>query len=69
MNLFVKNFLADISNENDEKLKLENTNISSLPFADDLVIFSLSYEELQNKINILEEYCYNWGLVLKTKKD
>ena len=41
-NLFVKHFLADISNENDEKLKLEDTNISSLLFADDLVFFSLS---------------------------
>ena len=60
--------LADTSNGNIEKPKLEDTNISSLLFADDLAIFSLSQEELQNKINILEEYCYKWGLELNMKK-
>ena len=70
-NLFINHFpslLADTSNENIEKPKLEDINISSLLFADDLAIFSLSQKELQNKINILEEYCYNWGLELNIKK-
>ena len=48
--------------------KLGDTNISLLLFGGDLAIFSLSQKELQNKINILEEYCYNWGLELNTKK-
>ena len=70
-NLFINDLpslLADTSNGNIEKPKLEDTNISSLLFADDLAIFSLSQKELQNKINILEEYCYNWGLELNIKK-
>ena len=70
-NLFINDLpslLADTSNGNIEKPKLEDTNISSLLFADDLAIFSLSQKELQNKINILEEYCYNWGLELNMKK-
>ena len=37
-------------------------------FADDLAIFSLSQNELQNKINILEEHCWNWGPELNIKK-
>ena len=60
--------LADTSNGNIEKSKLENTNISSLLFADDVAIFLLSQKELQNKINILEEYCCKWGLELNIKK-
>ena len=59
-NLFIKDLpslLADSSNGNIEKPKLEDTNISSLLFGDDLAIFSLLQKELQNKINILEEYC------------
>ena len=53
--------LADTSNGNIEEPKLENINITSLPFYlfTDLAIFSLSQKKLQNKINILGEYCYN----------
>ena len=64
----LSSLLADISNGNNEKPKVENTNTSSLLFADDLAIFSLSQEELQNKINILEKYCYNWGQERNIKK-
>ena len=44
-NLFINDipsFLADTSNGNNKKLKLEDTNISSSLFAVDLAIFSLS---------------------------
>ena len=60
--------IADTSNGNNEKPKLEDTSVISSLFADDLAIFSLSLKELQNKINILEECCYNWGLELNIKK-
>ena len=60
--------LADASNGNIEKPKLEDTNVCSLLFVGDLAIFSLSQKKLQNKINIPEEYCYNWGLELNIKK-
>ena len=66
-NLFINDLpllLADTSNGDIQKPKLEDTNINSLLFADDLAIFSVSQKELQNKINTLEEYCYNWGLEL-----
>ena len=59
--------LADSSNGNIEKLKLEDIK-SSLLFGDDLAIFSLLQKELQNKINILEEHCYNCNLKLKLKE-
>ena len=71
-NLFINNLqslLANISNGNNEKPKLEDTYVTSLLFTDDLANFWLSQEDLQNKINILEEYCYNWGLELNIKKN
>ena len=37
--------------------KLCGTEISSLLFADDLVILALSREDLQEKLQILEGYC------------
>ena len=37
-------------------------------YADDLVIFSLSASGLQNKLNILYEYCQKWELTVNAKK-
>jgi hypothetical protein len=45
-----------------------NTSISSLSFADDLVILSESQAGLQNSLNKLEKYCYKWQLKLNTNK-
>ena len=35
------------------------TLISSLPFADDLVIISNSHKGLQNALNKLQKYCFD----------
>ena len=70
-NLFINDLislLVETSNGNNEKPKLEDTNISSLLFLDDLTTFLLSQKELQNKVNILEEYCYNLVLDKNIKK-
>ena len=48
--------------------KLGNTDISSLLFADDLLILSLSKEDLQCKIACLENFCNKWGLELNLSK-
>ena len=54
--------------KNEEIPELDKTKINSLLFADDLTILSLSKEDLQNRINILEEYCVKWGLDLNLSK-
>ena len=43
--------------EESESLELFNTQISSLLFADDLKIFSLTKGGLQEKLDLLEKYC------------
>jgi len=66
-NYFV-NDLHDIFDESCGPLKLENTVISSLTFADDLVIFSNSHKGLQNALNKLQKYCFDWPLTVNTNK-
>ena len=49
---------------------LDETKINNLVFADDLAIFSLSKEDLQKRVSILEQYSNEWGLelnLIKTK--
>ena len=65
------NFLHDLHDIFDEScgpLKLEKTVISSLTFADDLVIFSNSHKGLQNTLNKLQKYCFDWHLTVNTHK-
>ena len=47
-----------------ESPELFNTQISSLLFANDLAIFSLTKNELQGKLDILKKYCRQWDLNL-----
>jgi hypothetical protein len=66
-NYFVK-YLHDIFDESCSLLKLENTVISSLAFADGLVIFSNSHKGLQNALNKLQKDCFDWQLTVNTNK-
>jgi hypothetical protein len=43
-------------------IQLDSTCISSLSFADDLIIFSDSHTGLQNALNNLKKYCFDWQL-------
>ena len=66
-NIFI-NDLPNIFTGGNENPTIFNTQISSLLFADDLIIFALTKDELQTKINKLEEYCKKWGLTVNTSK-
>ena len=39
-----------------------------LLYADDIILFGNSASELQNSIDILEEYCQKWKLTVNTTK-
>ena len=47
---------------------LNNTKINNLLFADDLAFFSMSKEDLQKRISILEQYSNELGLELSLSK-
>ena len=50
-------------------LVLEKSKISSLSFADDLVILSSTPTGLQNSLDKLQKYCLDWQLTVNIKKD
>ena len=72
-NLFINDLPMILENqkthlEEDKNPDLFKTRISSLLFADDLAIFSLTQNGLQEKLDILEKYCRQWDLELNLKK-
>ena len=52
----------------DECPKLDETPISHLLWADDLVLMSLSKDGLQQLLNVLFQYCADWGLSVNISK-
>ena len=66
-NIFV-NDIHDIFGDSCTPLKMNSSLLSSLSFADDLVILSETSLGLQNSLNNLETYCKNWGLSINAKK-
>jgi hypothetical protein len=51
-----------------DSVKLHSQQLDCLMYADDIVIFSLSPEGLQNKLFSLESYCDDWGMKINMKK-
>ena len=51
-----------------DPVRLNGRNISSLLYADDMVLLSFSESGLQKALTILEQYCSRWQLVVNIKK-
>ena len=66
-NIFI-NDIHDIFDQSCKPLEINDRKISSLSYADDLVLLSESEAGLQNSLNRLEKYCNQWGLKVNIKK-
>ena len=66
-NLFV-NDIHDEFNSSCSPVSGENHSFSSLSFADDIVLLSETSTGLQNALNIIQNYCKNWGLKINCEK-
>ena len=66
-NIFI-NDIHQIFNNACCPISINNQNISSLSFADDLVILSETEAGLKNSLKCLENYCNEWGLKVNAKK-
>ena len=66
-NLFVKD-IPRIFNSHTNSVKFGDLPINSLQYADDLIIFANSKDTMQEHLNMLNNYCKNWGLEINTKK-
>ena len=65
-------FLNDLNDNlkaiDDVGVKLDEWLMTLLLFADDMVIFSETRAGLQKGLDLLEQYCLNWGLVVNVNK-
>ena len=68
-NLFTNELPVLLENDKVDPLILPNgEKISSLLYADDLIILSQSASGLQNCLNLLSEFCVKWNLTANLKK-
>jgi exonuclease III len=66
-NIF-QNDLHECFDETCHPVELNNMYLSSLSWADDLVLFSETKTGLQNSLDKLDTYCQKWGLSVNTAK-
>ena len=63
------NYLSEyISKDPNDPAIIDNTQLSSLMFADDLILFSSTNKGLQKCIDNLSQYCNKWNLTINLKK-
>ena len=67
-NIFINDISQIFIHRNCNPVKLIDSYIGSLLFADDLIILSESKTGLQNSLDNLSEYCNNWQLTVNVKK-
>ena len=66
-NIFIDD-VVDSLGSTAETPRINNLEVNSLLYADDLVILSTSPEDLQLKLNRLNEYCTKWKLNINMSK-
>jgi hypothetical protein len=66
-NIFISD-LPEIFDINCDPVYLDNSPVSCLMYADDLVILSKSASGLQHALDRLHEYCLKWKLVVNISK-
>ena len=63
-----QNDLHEIFGENYDPVHIGDSRVNSISWADDLLLISTSKEGLQQCLENMKTYCYNWGLVVNTEK-
>ena len=67
-NIYVNDLPSIFSFIGNHPITINNSNISCLMYADDLIIMSTSHEALQKCLHNLEDYCDKWKLEVNMKK-
>ena len=62
------NDIPELLNNDCDPVRLDNWSVSTLKYADDLVLISSSQEGLQSCLNNLSDYCKKWKLKINTLK-
>ena len=68
-NMFVNDIFDIVDKNTTSDIYLENGGkLNSLMYADDLILLSHTKDDLQKKLDILEDYCKTWKLNINEKK-
>ena len=66
--LFIEDLELFIQDNPTSGLTIDDITFILLLFADDMVLFGKSPEELQHSLDLLEAYCDSWGLEVNINK-
>ena len=66
--IYLNDLEAELETKGMEGLDIGTLKLFILLYADDIVLFGNSADELQKSIKILEEYCQMWKLTVNTSK-
>ena len=67
-NLFINGLSDDLNNDTTDPIVIGDVKVTSLLYADDIILLSESQEGLQNALNILNNFCVSWKLDVNKKK-
>ena len=66
---FIHQLSVDLNNVTDNMVpELNSVQVTHLLWADDQVLLALYYNSLQSMLDVLFEYCNDWGLTVNTSK-
>ena len=68
-NIYLNDLPEYLSKDSNDPVIIDNTELSSLMFVDDLVLVSTNNTGLQQCIDNLSQYCNKWNLTINHKKN
>ena len=66
-NIFINDLIHELK-RNGECIQVNDYDLNSLLYADDMVLISESENKLQTLLNILQEWCFKWRVKVNTGK-
>ena len=66
--MYVNDLEAELAIKGVAGIDIGIININILLYADDIILFGKNPEDLQNALNVLEEYCQRRKLTVNTSK-
>jgi hypothetical protein len=67
--LYINNLVNDLKIGHTHPLIVGDVTVTSLLYADDIMLVSESEEGFQNGLNVLSKFCSSWKLEVNTKKN
>ena len=66
--MYVNDLEAELTVKGVAGIDIGSINLNILLYADDIILFGKNPDDLQNALNVLEDYCKKWKLTVNTSK-